>query len=232
MNHRLVPRILQLVVGLVLYGIADALIIRAAIGVAPWTVFAQGLSNVTGLGIGLLTNIVGLCVLAFWIPLRQRPGLGTVLNVLLIGPSIELGLWLLPTVSELWQQALLFTAGLLLLAFASGIYIGARMGPGPRDGLMTGIHSRLGWPIWRGRALVEGSVLVVGWLLGGNVGVGTVLFAVLIGPLCGVTLRLFGVTGKRGGPPAAGARAPPVTPPVVTRAPGGGWGATKAATER
>ncbi|WPO85954.1 hypothetical protein SCB71_17285 [Herbiconiux sp. KACC 21604] len=202
MNRSLVIRVPRLVVGLVLYGIADALIIRAAIGVSPWTVFAQGLSNVTGLGIGLLTNIVGLCVLALWIPLRQRPGFGTVLNVLLIGPSIELGLWLLPAVSELWQQALLFTAGLLLLAVASGIYIGAKMGPGPRDGLMTGIHSRLGWPIWRGRALVEGSVLVVGWLLGGNVGVGTVLFATLIGPLCGVTLRVFGVTAKREPRPA------------------------------
>ncbi|WP_368498492.1 YitT family protein [Herbiconiux sp. A18JL235] len=232
MTHRLALRIPQLVVGLVLYGFADALIIRAAIGVAPWTVFAQGLSNVTGLGIGLLTNIVGLCVLAFWIPLRQRPGLGTVLNVLLIGPSIELGLWLLPTVSELWQQALLFAAGLLLLAVASGIYIGARMGPGPRDGLMTGIHSRLGWPIWRGRALVEGSVLVVGWLLGGNVGVGTVLFAVLIGPLCGVTLRLFGVTGKRETQPAARAFAAAFASRLVSRTRVSESASTMSATER
>jgi uncharacterized membrane protein YczE len=196
-------RIPQLLVGLLLYGVADALIIRAAVGIGPWTVFSQGLSETTGLSIGLLTSLIGLAVLAVWIPLRQRPGVGTVLNVLLLGPFIELGLAVLPVPGALWQQGLFFAAGLLLLAVASGMYIGARFGPGPRDGLMTGIHTRLGWPVWLGRGLVEGSVLALGWLLGGDVGVGTVLFAVLIGSLCGVTLRLFGVTAKRVAPAAA-----------------------------
>lgn len=194
------PRTIRLVVGLLLYGLAEALMIRAALGVDPWMVFAQGWSRVTGLGIGALTVIIGALVLALWIPLRQRPGFGTVANVLLLGPFIELGLWLLPAPGPLGGLALqitYFAAGLVLLAVASGIYIGARMGPGPRDGLMTGLHSRLGLPIWVGRTGVEGSVLAIGWLLGGDVGFGTLGFALLIGPLCGVTLRWFGVTGPR-----------------------------------
>lgn len=199
-------RIIRLVVGLVLYGIADALMIRAAIGVDPWTVFAQGASQVSGWGIGLLTNVIGLLVLLLWIPLRQRPGLGTLLNVLLVGTSIELGLWLLPVPSVLWAQVLYFAAGMLLLAVASGIYIGVGLGPGPRDGLMTGLHSRLGWPLWLGRTAVEGTVLLVGWLLGGDVGVGTLVFAVLIGPLCGVMLPLL-ARGPGWVAASAGARA-------------------------
>src|SRR6185437_182694 len=142
----LVRRIGQLLVGLFLYGIAIALMVRAGIGVSPWDVLAQGVSYKTGIPFGLVTNIVGLVVLAFWIPLRQRPGLGTVLNVLLVGPSAQLGLWLIPQQSELWAEVLLFTGGLLLLAVATGLYIGPRMGPGPRDGLMTGLHARTGWP--------------------------------------------------------------------------------------
>jgi uncharacterized membrane protein YczE len=190
---RVTLRILRLLAGLVLYGFAASLIIRGAVGVEPWTVLAQGLSERTGWGIGILTNIIGLGVLLLWIPLRQRPGIGTILNVLLVGTAIEFGLWLVPPITTLWLQIVLFTVGLLLLAVASGIYIGARLGPGPRDGLMTGIHARLGWPIWLARGVVEGSVLFVGWLLGGDVGFGTLVFALAIGPLCAVTLPLFGV---------------------------------------
>lgn len=184
-------RTAQLLVGLVLYGLAEALMIRGQIGVDPWTVFAQGIAHQTGIGIGWLTNIIGLIVLLLWIPLRQRPGMGTVLNILIIGPSIELGLWLVPAVDNLAVQIPLFALGLILLAVASGLYIGARLGPGPRDGLMTGIHSRFGWPIWIARTTVEITVLAVGWLLGGQVGVGTLAFALLIGPLVGRTLPLF-----------------------------------------
>lgn len=184
-------RLLRLIPGLLLYGIADAFMIRAAIGVDSWTVFAQGISVRSGLSIGLLTNIIGLLVLLLWIPLRQKPGMGTVLNILLVGPGIELGLWLLPTPEALWLRIVFFTIGLLLLAVASGIYIGAHLGPGPRDGLMTGIHARYGTPIWVARTGVEVTVLVIGWILGGNVGVGTVAFALLIGPLCNLTLPLF-----------------------------------------
>ena len=187
----MILRLLRLLVGLALYGFAEALMIRGAIGIDPWTVFSQGISRSTGLSIGLLTNLIGIAVLLLWIPLRQRPGLGTVLNVLLLGPFMELGLWLLPAPGSLLLQVLSFTAGLLLLAVASGIYIGARFGPGPRDGLMTGLHARLGWPIWLGRTLVEATVLGAGWLLGGDVGFGTLAFALLIGPLCGVTLPLL-----------------------------------------
>ena len=187
---RPVPRLL---VGLVLYGFADAMMIRASIGVDPWTVFAQGIARQTGLGIGLLTNLIGLLVLLLWIPLRQRPGLGTVLNVLVVGTMIDVGIRVLPAPDVWWAQALLFAGGLVLLAVASGIYIGARLGPGPRDGLMTGLHRRLRLPIWVARGGVEITVLLIGWLLGGDVGIGTVLFAALIGPLCSVTLPLLGV---------------------------------------
>ncbi|MEO6827919.1 MAG: hypothetical protein ABI255_03340 [Microbacteriaceae bacterium] len=184
-------RLTRLLIGLFAFGFADAMMIRAAVGVDPWTVFAQGLSRHTGVSIGILTNVIGLLVLLLWIPLRQKPGIGTVLNALLIGPSIDFGLWVLPEMTQVWAQISLFAGGLLLLAAATGLYIGARLGPGPRDGLMTGIHARLGWPLWVGRTLVEGSALGVGWLLGGDVGLGTLAFALLIGPLCGFTLPLF-----------------------------------------
>ena len=197
MTFSFTRRLARLISGLALYAFADALMIRAALGVDPWTVFAQGLVAQTGLGFGLLTNIIGGLVLLLWIPLRQRPGLGTVLNVLLIGPIIELSLWILPAMPNVWAQVAMFTAGLVLLAVASGIYIGAQMGPGPRDGLMTGIHNRFGWPIWVGRFGVEATVLLIGWLLGGNVGLGTLAFALLIGPLCNITLPLMGVRSGR-----------------------------------
>lgn len=184
-------RLTRLIPGLLLYGVADAFMIEAAVGVDSWTVFAQGISVHTGLSIGLLTNIIGLLVLLLWIPLKQKPGLGTLLNILLVGPGIELGLWLLPTPDAMWLRVAFFVVGLLLLAIASGIYIGANLGPGPRDGLMTGIHSRFGTPLWVGRTAVEVTVLVIGWILGGNVGVGTVAFALLIGPLCNITLPLL-----------------------------------------
>ena len=195
MNSRLLltRRIIQLLIGLFLYGIAISMMVRAGIGVSPWDVLAQGLSLKTGIPFGLITNIVGLVVLLFWIPLRQRPGVGTVLNVLLIGPAAQLGLWLIPQQTELWIQVALFTAGLLLLAVATGLYIGPRMGPGPRDGLMTGLHARTGWPIWSVRTGIEVTVLIIGWILGGNVGIGTLAFALLIGPLCSLTLPLFAI---------------------------------------
>lgn len=181
-------RMAKLLVGLFLYGIAISLMVRAGLGVAPWDVLTQGMVRLTGLSFGLLTNLIGVVVLLLWWPLRQTPGLGTVLNVLLIGPSAQFGLWLLPDFMQPWQQLLAFAAGLWLLALATGLYIGARFGPGPRDGLMTGLHTRLGWPIWAVRTAIEGSVLLVGWWLGGTVGLGTLAFALLVGPLVGATL--------------------------------------------
>ena len=184
-------RLLQLLLGLVLYGVAIALMVRAAIGVAPWDVLTQGISRQTGWSFGLLTVMVGAAVLLAWIPLRERPGIGTVLNVLIVGPAAALGLWLVPEGAGIWMRISLFAGGLALLAIATGLYIGARFGAGPRDGLMTGIHRRTGWPLWVGRTLVEVSVLGAGWAMGGNVGPGTVLFAILVGPLCNVTIPWF-----------------------------------------
>ncbi|MCU1407028.1 MAG: hypothetical protein JWQ43_3331 [Glaciihabitans sp.] len=181
-------RVLQLLVGLFLYGFAIAMMVRAGIGVSSWDVLTQGAALRSGLSFGLLTNIIGAFVLLLWIPIRQKPGIGTVVNVLLIGPSAEVGLAVLPTPVGLFEQSLLFAGGLALLAVATGLYIGARFGPGPRDGLMTGIHQRWGITIWKVRTGIELSVLVVGWILGGNVGVGTVLFALLIGPMVGAAL--------------------------------------------
>ncbi|HLT44382.1 MAG TPA: hypothetical protein VK000_06940 [Luteimonas sp.] len=186
---RLLPRRLaKLLAGLFLYGFAISLMVRAGLGVAPWDVLTQGMMRQTGLAFGLLTNLIGVAVLLLWWPLRQRPGLGTVLNVLLIGPSAQFGLWLLPDFDIAWQQALAFGSGLLLLALATGLYIGARFGPGPRDGLMTGLNARFGWPIWTVRTGIEGSVLLAGWWMGGTVGLGTLAFALLIGPLVHRTL--------------------------------------------
>ena len=190
---RIVRRVSQLVVGLVLYGIAIALMVRAGIGVAPWDVLSQGITARTGIPFGLVTNIVGALVLLLWIPLRQRPGLGTVLNVLVVGPSAQLGLWLVPQQTVPLVQGVVFAGGLALLALATGLYIGAGLGPGPRDGLMTGLHRRTGWRIWIVRTAIEIVVLTIGWLLGGQVGVGTLAFALLVGPMVNVAMPLLEV---------------------------------------
>ncbi|MEO6115487.1 MAG: hypothetical protein ABIP33_03795 [Pseudolysinimonas sp.] len=184
-------RIVQLLGGLFLYGIGLALMVRAGIGVAPWDVLTQGISLRTGVPFGLVTNIVGALVLLLWIPIRVRVGVGTVANVLLIGTSAQLGLNVIPQQTVPWMQGLVFAGGLALVALATGLYIGARLGPGPRDGLMTGLHRRTGWPIWIVRTGIEVIVLAAGWALGGQFGIGTIAFALLIGPMVGVTLPLF-----------------------------------------
>ncbi|RZA05354.1 MAG: hypothetical protein EOP02_39530 [Proteobacteria bacterium] len=189
--HAFARRFPQLLLGLFLYGIGISLMVRASIGVAPWDVLTQGLSKQTGWSFGLLTNVIGVVVLLLWIPIRQKPGLGTVLNVLLIGPSAQFGLWLFPEFHVLWQQIPAFIAGLCVLALATGLYIGAHFGPGPRDGLMTGLHRRTGWRISVVRTLIEATVLLVGWLLGGDAGWGTLAFALMIGPMCAVTMPWF-----------------------------------------
>jgi uncharacterized membrane protein YczE len=179
----LARRIGQLLLGLFLYGIGIALMVRGAVGVAPWDVLSQGISLRTGLSFGLVTNLIGAAVLLAWIPIRQKPGIGTIANVLLIGPSAQFGLWVIPVLDDLVARVAVFCLGLAVVALATGLYIGARMGPGPRDGLMTGIHRRWGWPIWVARTAVEVTVLTIGWVLGGNVGLGTLAFALLIGPM-------------------------------------------------
>lgn len=204
----------QLLIGLFLYGFALAMMIRATLGVAPWDVLSQGSSLRTGVPFGVMTNLIGVVVLLLWIPLRQRPGVGTVLNVLLVGPSAEVGLAVIGEPGALWARVLLFSGGLLLLALASGLYIGARLGPGPRDGLMTGLHQHFGLPVWCVRTAIEGTVLVLGWLLGGSVGAGTVAFALLIGPLVNLALPIFRVPERRSAPVPAWppASSPPAGP--------------------
>ncbi|WEK59980.1 MAG: hypothetical protein P0Y60_11555 [Candidatus Microbacterium colombiense] len=187
----LVERIVQLLVGLFLYGVALGLMVRGGIGVAPWDVLALGVVAQSGLGYGTVTVLVSIVVLLLWIPLRQRVGLGTLLNALLIGPSADLTLAVIPAPPSIWVGAPMFVAGLVLLAFATGLYIAANFGPGPRDGLMTGLVRITGWRVWIVRTLIEGSVLLVGFLLGGPVGVGTVLFAFGVGPLIGWFLPLL-----------------------------------------
>lgn len=186
-------RLVQLVAGLFFYGVAIAVMVRADIGVGPWDVLSQGVSLRTGLGFGVVTNIIGAIVLLLWIPIRQKPGVGTVLNVLLVGTSAQVGLSFIPQQTELWAQALVFAGGLVLLAIATGLYIGAGYGPGPRDGLMTGINARWGTPIWLVRTVIELTVLAIGWALGGSVGIGTIAFALLVGPLCNLTIPLLRV---------------------------------------
>lgn len=184
-------RISQLLVGLFFYGFGLALMVRGAIGVAPWDVLTQGIAKQTGLEFGFITVVVGAIVLLLWIPIRQKPGIGTVLNVLLVGPAASFGLWVIPEQTDLLTRVVLFAGGLALVALATGLYIGARFGPGPRDGLMTGIHRKYGWKIWIVRTAIEVTVLAIGWALGGNVGVGTVAFALLIGPMVNVTIPLL-----------------------------------------
>ena len=173
----------QLLSGLFLFGFSAAMMLRANIGVDPWTVFAEGFNVRWGFSFGWVIVISGLAVLLIWIPLRQRPGIGTILNALLVGPSMEVGLALVETPETLPQRIVLFASGLLMMGIASGLYIGARFGPCPRDGLMVGFNARFGWPMWAVRTGVESTVLAIGWALGGTFGVGTIAFAVLIGPL-------------------------------------------------
>lgn len=198
-------RIVQLFAGLYLYGLGIALIVRGELGVAPWDVLTQGIAKQTGLGFGLITVVTSGIVLLLWIPIRQKPGFGTLMNALLVGPFADLSLWMIPTGLDLWLRIVMLFGGILVLAVATGLYIGAHFGPGPRDGLMTGLHRRTGWRIWIVRTGIEVTVLVTGFLLGGNVGLGTLAFALLIGPLCGYTIPLFAVKratdAARGGAP-------------------------------
>jgi uncharacterized membrane protein YczE len=183
-------RLTQLFAGLVLYGFSDALMLLAGLGVDPWDVLHQGLSRRFGLGVGTWAIIVGAVVLALWIPLRQRPGFGTVSNVVVIGAVIDLCMATIPAPHGLTLRTVFLLAGVGLNGVATGAYIGAGLGPGPRDGLMTGLAAR-GHSIRVVRTALELTVLVSGWLLGGTVGVGTVVYALAIGPLAHIFIPLL-----------------------------------------
>ena len=186
-------RIARLLVGLVLFGIGLAFMVLADLGLAPWEVLHQGITFRTGILIGTVGILTGLAVLIFWIPIGERIGLGTILNVLVIGVVIDVSLWILPNeINAAWLQWTALLGGLLSVGVGSGLYIGAGMGSGPRDGLMTGM-GRKGFSMGLTRTVVEISVLVGGWLLGGTVGIGTVFFAFGVGPSVAYFLRRLAV---------------------------------------
>lgn len=195
----LVRRLSQLYIGLTLYGVSSAMLVEAGLGLEPWNVLHQGLAELTGLTIGVVSIIVGATVLLLWIPLRQRPGLGTVSNVFVCGLAMDGTLALLPEAHTLAVRIPLLVAGILLNGAATGLYIAARFGPGPRDGLMTGLHRRTGRSIRLMRTAVEIAVVVTGFALGGTVGVGTLLYALSIGPLAQLFLRVFAVPAASDG---------------------------------
>ncbi|MBB5931648.1 putative membrane protein YczE [Streptomyces echinatus] len=187
---------------------SSALLVAAGLGLEPWNVLHQGLAELTGLSIGAVLIIVGAAVLLLWIPLRQRPGLGTVSNVFVIGLAMDGTLALLPDLRSLAVRIPLMVAGIVLNGMATGLYIAARFGPGPRDGLMTGLHRRTGRSIRLIRTAVEVAVVVTGFALGGTIGVGTVLYAVSIGPLAQVFLRWFAVPSAPRGSTVVAAATP------------------------
>jgi uncharacterized membrane protein YczE len=189
-------RLPALVIGLALFGLAIGLLVRADLGLNPWEVLHQGISEQTGLPMGTVAILLGLPIIALWLPLGERPGIGTVLNVLIVGSSVNVALAYLPEVTGPGMQVAAMVAGIALYGLATGMYLSADMGPGPRDGLMTAIHHRYGWRIAPVRTGIEIVVLGVGWAWGGTVGVGTIVFAFAIGPLTELSLRVFDRDGR------------------------------------
>jgi uncharacterized membrane protein YczE len=193
-NRRLVRRTTQLFAGLVFYGLGMALMIESRLGLTSWDVFHQGLSRVTGLSFGWVVILLGVPILVLWIPLRQRPGFGTVANLVVIGFVVDGALATIPAPAPMWLRIGYLVAGIVVIGLGTGLYIGARMGPGPRDGLMTGMVARFPrLSIRLVRTVMELSVLGLGWVLGGTVGIGTLAFALSIGPLAQVFIPMFTV---------------------------------------
>lgn len=189
-------RLFQLIWGLWLYGLAMAMMLRANLGLDPWDVLHQGLAPRFGLSFGMTVNVMGALVLLLWLPMRQWPGVGTLLNILTIGTAVDISLQFLPTPSGYAARFAMLGLGILLNGVAGGAYIGAGLGAGPRDGLMTGICRRTGWPVKTVRTAIELVVLATGWLLGGTVGVGTVLYAATIGWIVHLALPYFTIGGN------------------------------------
>jgi uncharacterized protein len=187
------PRqLVQVVVGPWIFGVGEAMLVASELGNSPWTVLAEGVSKHTPLSIGGATLAIGAAVLLCWIPLRERPGLGTVLNSIVIGISIDVTLDLLPSIDAIgarWASAL---CGIAVVGLGSGLYLTAALGPGPRDGLMTGLNARYGWPLAAVRTGIELTAVTAGWLLGGTAGVGSLLFALLIGHAVSFGVRTIG----------------------------------------
>jgi uncharacterized membrane protein YczE len=189
-------RLRNLFTGLVLFGVSVGLMVQAGLGLASWDVLHQGLARQTGLPLGWIVNLVGAAVLVLWWPLRQRPGVGTVANVIVVGLVADATVAVVPAAQPLAVRIPLLAAAIVVNAVGTGLYVGAGLGPGPRDGLMTGLAAR-GHSIRLVRTLIELSVLAVGWLLGGSVGIGTVVFALAIGPLAQTAIRRLAVPAAR-----------------------------------
>ncbi|MEU1685153.1 hypothetical protein [Micromonospora sp. NPDC005707] len=197
LRYRPARRLVQLYAGLALYGISMALMIRSGLGLDPWDVFHQGLARQTHLSFGTVTIAVGALVLLLWIPLRQRPGLGTVSNVVVIGLVVDATLAVLPPGEGLPLRTTLLVVGIVANGAATGLYLGAGLGPGPRDGLMTGFTARRPrYSVRLVRTVIEVTVLSLGWLLGGTVGLGTVAYALAIGPLAQLFIPIFAVPAR------------------------------------
>jgi uncharacterized membrane protein YczE len=199
LRRMMIRRLLQLSLGLFLFGFSTALMVRAGLGLNPWDIFHQGVADRLGWSIGSVIVATGALLLLLWIPLRERPGIGTVSNMLFVGVAANWSLSVLPGAEGLPLQILFLVGGVVLQGLAAGIYIGAGLGPGPRDGLMTGLVARTGWSIRSVRGGIEVTVVAAGWLLGGTVGIGTLVYAVAIGPLVQIFLPLFTVGKRRGG---------------------------------
>ncbi|WP_200944321.1 YitT family protein [Geodermatophilus sp. Leaf369] len=219
---RLPRRLTQLYLGLALYGFSMAMVIEAGLGLDPWDVLHQGLGEQLGWSFGTVTIVVGALVLLLWIPLRQWPGLGTVSNVVVIGVAVDAGLWLLPPVDSLPVRTALLLGGVVANGLAGATYLASSFGAGPRDGLMTGLVARTGRSVRLVRTLIELTVLGVGVLLGGTVGIGTVLYAVAIGPLVQLFLPLVAVRlpGRTPHPPVSRRPRPPAGAPAGRRGTG------------
>jgi len=196
LSRAVLIRIPGLLAGLVVFGFGIALMVRANVGLGPWEALHQGVQFRTGIPMGTISILLGVPILALWWPLGERPGLGTLLNVVLIGTATNVGNALIPAQTVPALQLLQMAAGVLVIGLGSGMYLSADLGPGPRDGLMVGIHHRFGWSIRRSRTAIEISALVVGWALGGTIGIGTVVFAFGIGPVVQVMLGIFDREGR------------------------------------
>lgn len=197
LNERLAERLTRCAVGLALFGIGIACFVHGRLGVAPWDVFHQGISEKTGLSLGTVIIIVGLLLLILWIPLRQRPGIGTIMNAVEIGIAENLAEHLLPDSDRIIVRVVYLAIGMLAIAVGSGLYIGAELGTGPRDGLMVGLNQRFGISVRLARTTVEIIVMIAGVVLGGQLGLGTFVFAFGIGPLVQATLGWFRMSPSR-----------------------------------
>lgn len=195
-SQEVLRRLPGLILGLLLFGLGIALMANAGLGLGPWEAFHQGISRLTGVPLGTVSIALGIPILALWWPLRERPGIGTLLNVVIIGTATNVAMAVLPSPSTVPLQLAFMFGGVVVIGLASGLYLAADLGAGPRDGLMTGLHHRFGWSIRRARTAVELTALVAGFLLGGTIGLGTVVFALGIGPVVQLFLGIFDPTGR------------------------------------